>query len=418
VLTPAEIDVVLRRLEFDGERAIRLDGNYKAVPQAEFLTTFPGCIRTIFKAEKYVVLYFSNKQSAITAFNQLQNYGFKNQPVTVKMHFNSENCTPEVQGKLLHDTGKVVLSNLPSSVLVDDLKVAFPGITEVMYNSIMKKKGRAVLKFQSPFQATQAFQAGLTYQGQEITVMYSRYEEQKPPKVKQPPPPPKKKNQVGAGNPEQPAKKLKKKRKYNDVEVVRETAELIPQDELKDMESRIKDIRNRTLYLVGNKLGDHIDQVLALNPDIKRVSRKRKGVTVEFDTLAVANRMRRELAGKLINNEPITVTSVEDAYTTVAQFRTNINPMKLYIDGLPLRTKRQDLRKHFPTAKEVFQSKIMFNTGKAMAIYKTLEDSRKAFKESRNLKIEGKRITVSYLIVRKGFEEEMDVSEPAKKIRA
>nr|XP_045604337.1 nucleolar transcription factor 1-B-like [Procambarus clarkii]XP_045604338.1 nucleolar transcription factor 1-B-like [Procambarus clarkii] len=120
---------------------------------------------------------------------------------------------------------------------------------------------------------------------------------------------------------------------------------------------------------------------------------------LEFKSEEEADRMKGEIAKMKVKDEPFFVDYVGKKSTYCSARQPGpVNPLKLYIGSVPMDTTRDDLKNVFHTSERIDYSKKQKNvrTRFAFITYKTKEEALRVFESSKDLKINGKEVTVMF----------------------
>lgn len=120
---------------------------------------------------------------------------------------------------------------------------------------------------------------------------------------------------------------------------------------------------------------------------------------LEFESEDMTERMKEKISKMKVQEHSYYVDYVgKKSDFCSSRVPKPMNPCKLYVGGVHMETTRLDLKNVFPTAMAIEYGKKQKNgtTRFAFITYKKEEDALKVFESSKNLKINGKEVTVMF----------------------
>lgn len=221
-----------------------------------------------------------------------------------------------------------------------------------------------------------------------------------------------------------------KKRKIRNNRIFTSSSEKMELPALLDQETdgRTSHRDERTLYVRIPPALEVRDKSLlepivpsAIDIRLPRLSPKSiaKFCYMEFETVEEATRIKEKLPNITINSVAFYADHVgKKAKSYPAKEPRVVDPVRLYVGGLPAGIKASDLRDAFPTATQVLYKKASHRvcSSHAYIIFATHEDALKAFESSSSLKIRGKDVIVMFATYKNNTNKDKDqITNVAKK---
>jgi len=365
-----------------------LEGDWRDVTEKEFKAELADCSRVNYRIGRSTVLHFTSAEAADVALTKLQSAGLKDRAVEcVKKLSDTPRYSPEVAAKNIYDTSRIDISRLPGRVNIDDLKTLFAGCEGVIYPYSMARTGVAIITFKSEVDAKIAFESArdLKLKGEDVTVLYSEYGRRGIPDFL-----------PVDTTPVHVRHKMKQPRED-------EPTIQLPSEDAKEMEQRFLTQRNRHVFVRGRFIGDNMRKLMGFSPEMRRATRMKGGVVMQFDTPEIAASVREKLKDFEVEGIKVEALTLEEAEVNMWKFEVSgpVYERKLFVEGLPNGVRRGDLRKVLATAKEVFQPRFMQSMGKAIAVFEDTSVAQEAFRSSKDLKYEERPLCVTYMLVKK-----------------
>lgn len=130
-----------------------------------------------------------------------------------------------------------------------------------------------------------------------------------------------------------------------------------------------------------------------------------------FSSVEEAKEMKKTLEEKEVEGEPLHVEYLGDTPLLEKKKQPKpVDPLKLYVGRLPKSIKRDTLAGLFPTASEIKNCKGFPKTpfGHAFIMFKTEEEAKKVFENSKGLKVEDSEVLISYAYLSKELREKKE----------
>jgi len=146
-------------------------------------------------------------------------------------------------------------------------------------------------------------------------------------------------------------------------------------------------------------------ELLALAPGACDVRTRQNVAYLEFKSEKKAEKAHKHLQSVKVNDEPLVVdfTGSKSKNKNPVKENRSVGEMKirslvLYVGGLPSEATESDVKKEFPKANMVRLpiTKHVSISSYAYVIFKTAEQAKEAFTQSKDLKINGKLVTVLF----------------------
>ncbi|ETN71707.1 hypothetical protein NECAME_14133, partial [Necator americanus] len=211
------------------------------------------------------------------------------------------------------------------------------------------------------------------------------------------------------------------KRKAVDVPNEREAKHAkLDENVVVDEENKRRQERDeRSLFIKGFPKNTKTQDLEALHADIETV-RHRKGTSfawLVFRNQASCKKAHSTLSITKIGGKPLFVDfcgSKSAKAGTIQKESKPINPLELYINGLPPMVTKEDIKNVFRAAVSIHIPNTRAHEMKrAFILFSSEDDAKSAFDKGKGLKLSGKSVEVFYARVRR-TNEQNTAAKPAK----
>lgn len=230
----------------------------------------------------------------------------------------------------------------------------------------------------------------------------------------------------------QQEKTAKKRRNHRDFAISSAKMELTASIH-QETEGRTSHRDDRTLYVrfpqsLSVREKSYVQPMVPTAVDIRfpRLSpgNSAKFCYIEFETEEEASVMKDKIEKIEVNGEAFYVDYVGKKSKSFNEKEPRtIDPLRLYVGGLPKEIQYSDMKEIFPTASRIFYRKASHKISQSYAyiIYKTHEEALKVFNATRDLKILGKEVIVIFATYKSGSavneDEDQSIAHLSKKLK-
>ncbi|KHJ93544.1 hypothetical protein OESDEN_06544 [Oesophagostomum dentatum] len=201
-------------------------------------------------------------------------------------------------------------------------------------------------------------------------------------------------------------------------------SQILDENAVLDEENKRRQERDeRSLFIKGFPKNTKTKDLEALHADIETV-RHRKGSSfawLVFRNEAACKKAHDTLSSTKVGGKSLFVDycgSKSAKAGTVHKETKPINPLELYINGLPPMVSKDDLKNVFRAAVSITIPSAMHHEMKrAFILFSSEDDAKSAFEKGRGLKLGGRSVEVFYARVRQSAPEN-NPSKPAQKVPA
>jgi RNA recognition motif-containing protein len=174
-LTEDELLEQQKRLKKEGETTLIAEGTWRGVPQSQFRSAFPGCVRVINRRFKYTIMKFETHEQAQAALNTLRNDGFMERKPDVELQSERRDYK-DMEGRKF-DLLRLQVLGMNGKVATSKLKEAFPEASNIIYHNALVKSGSAIIIFSNEETARKAFLSSenLKLKDRDVAVVYCQY---------------------------------------------------------------------------------------------------------------------------------------------------------------------------------------------------------------------------------------------------
>jgi len=172
-------------------------------------------------------------------------------------------------------------------------------------------------------------------------------------------------------------------------------------------EEKLKERDRRTLFVRAKVLKDiEVSELMRIANGVDDIRRKGYIAYMVFESEKKAKKGYKKLQGYNLHGEELYVdyvgekskVTVKDKYNSPQQ----VDPLKLFVSGVPVETSVDDVREVFPKAQEITLPKTFKNNFKyALVSFGSVEEAQEAFGQ-KNVKIREKAVTVFFAKKLKG----------------